>query len=235
MKKTILRLSRTIHKWAGLLLAVQILLWILGGLIMSSIPLEKVHGKHLAKRVLDNPLVKEDYIASLDKILNSISAEIVSVQWSHLFDIPVFIINTDHDAKVFNAQTGQPFAPLSEQQVRLLAKQHYTSNGEIESALLLDAPKEASRAIGKVWQVDFNDTWSTTLYFDPNSAELMSIRSDIWRIFDFFWMLHIMDYDEREDFNNPLLISFSASALIFTLSGIVLLFSSRYLPRKRRK
>ena len=58
-------------------------------------------------------------------------------------------------------------------------------------------------------------------------------RTDNWRLFDFVWMLHIMDYTERSNFNNPLLISFSAAALLFTVSGIVLLWQ-RFRPRKRR-
>jgi hypothetical protein len=108
-----------------------------------------------------------------------------------------------------------------------LAYHHYLGEDELESVLLLEtAPAEASRAIGSVWQVRFYDTWSTTLYFSPTSAELVSIRSDIWRLFDFVWMLHIMDYDEREDFNNPLLITFSISALLFTMTGFLLLFRS---------
>jgi len=36
-------------------------------------------------------------------------------------------------------------------------------------------------------------------------------------------MLHIMDYDTRDDFNHPLLVIAAASALLFALSGAVLL------------
>ena len=36
-------------------------------------------------------------------------------------------------------------------------------------------------------------------------------------------MLHIMDYEEREDFNHPLLISAGALALMTVLAGLVLL------------
>lgn len=28
---------------------------------------------------------------------------------------------------------------------------------------------------------------------------------DRWRVFDFLWMLHIIDFDSRDDFNHPLL------------------------------
>ncbi|MFT6661534.1 MAG: exosortase/archaeosortase [Maricaulis maris] len=48
-------------------------------------------------------------------------------------------------------------------------------------------------------------------------------RNDTWRVFDFFWMLHIMDYEERENFNNPLLITASVFALVTVLAGLLLL------------
>lgn len=49
------------------------------------------------------------------------------------------------------------------------------------------------------------------------------VRTDMWRLFGFFWMLHIMDYKERENFNHPLLISAAGLALITVLAGLVLL------------
>jgi len=44
-------------------------------------------------------------------------------------------------------------------------------------------------------------------------------------------MLHIMDYDEREDFNHPLLYLTALAALLFSLSGVVLIF---YTMRPRK-
>ncbi|MEL0657488.1 hypothetical protein V6257_21200, partial [Pseudoalteromonas issachenkonii] len=66
----------------------------------------------------------------------------------------------------------------------------------------------------------------TTLYLSENNGKVLTVRSTLWRIFEFFWMLHIMDYDQREDFNNPLLISFSANRVLFWLSGILLLIQN---------
>ena len=40
---------------------------------------------------------------------------------------------------------------------------------------------------------------------DAGSGEVTAVRHDRWRLFDWFWMLHIMDYDERSDFSTPLL------------------------------
>ena len=60
----------------------------------------------------------------------------------------------------------------------------------------------------------------------------------MWRFYDFFWMLHIMDYRGRDNFNNPLLRAFALTGLAFALSGVTLvgfrLHSGRYADDARR-
>ena len=58
----------------------------------------------------------------------------------------------------------------------------------------------------------------------PVRARVVRVRSDIWRRHDFFWMLHIMDYDTRDDFNSLLLIFAASLALFMSLSGVLLCF-----------
>lgn len=233
------RFIRKAHNWLGLVLGIQILFWIAGGVVMSVIPLEKVHGKHLATKTLPSQFSNSDYTFSVESLITRVQTEsssassIKHLAYTQFAGQPAYTIDTSVKRHVFHAKTGERFAPLTESQVIELAYQHYLGEDDLQSVLLLEsAPAEASRATGSVWQVRFYDTWSTTLYFSPTSAELVSIRSDIWRLFDFVWMLHIMDYDEREDFNNPLLITFSISALLFTMTGFLLLFRS-FVRRKR--
>jgi uncharacterized iron-regulated membrane protein len=64
------------------------------------------------------------------------------------------------------------------------------------------------------------------VYIDAVTGEVVARRNDLWRFYDFFWMLHIMDYGAREDFNNNLLRSSAALGWFFALSGIWLLFYS---------
>lgn len=233
MKRSLMRISRFIHKWAGLILAVQILFWILGGLVMSAIPLEKVHGKHLAKRTLDHSFTTSDYSYSLDSIIAATPAVIKRIDYAAILDNPLYIITTDDNQYAYDGRTGKFIEAFNNGQIEQVATKHYLGKAALKQVNLLDnIPQEVAFEGQQIWQVVFADTWGTTIYLSPSTAQVVTVRSDIWRIFDFFWMLHIMDYDERENFNNPLLISFSASALIFTLSGIVLLF---HTFRRRRR
>ena len=64
------------------------------------------------------------------------------------------------------------------------------------------------------------------MYFSPDTGELLARRHNLWRGFDFLWMLHIMDYETRDDVNNLLLRAASVTGLLFALAGIWLLFYS---------
>ena len=52
------------------------------------------------------------------------------------------------------------------------------------------------------------------IYIDPYSAKIVAIRSNQWRIWDFMWGLHIMDWNERDDIGNVFLKIFSILALL---------------------
>ncbi|MFA5937735.1 MAG: hypothetical protein WC809_00140 [Sinimarinibacterium sp.] len=70
----------------------------------------------------------------------------------------------------------------------------------------------------------------TTLYIAPATGQIVARRNDLWRIFDFVWMLLIMDYDECENFNHPPLIATATTALLFVLTGLCML-GYAFLPR----
>jgi len=84
-----------------------------------------------------------------------------------------------------------------------------------------------------VWRVEFDDSRSTVLYVSPDQGRVLARRNDMWRVFDFFWMLHIMDYSNRDNFNSPLLITASVIGWVLAVTGIWLVVL--WLMRRRKK
>ena len=76
------------------------------------------------------------------------------------------------------------------------------------------------------WRVDFEEGTSRSLYVAADTGTVAARRSTLWRVYDFLWSLHIMDFRNHEDFNTPLLIVATALGLIVVLTGIIL-FPSR--------
>ena len=74
------------------------------------------------------------------------------------------------------------------------------------------------------------DSKEINIYVDPFSKEIVAVRSNQWRIWDFMWGIHIMDWNERDNIGNIFLKIFSILALISALSGIYLFFTSSSKP-----
>lgn len=235
MDKRVFKYARKLHKWFGYILALQIFAWLLGGLVMSAIPLEMVHGKHLANRGVSNPFVAVDYSADINRLTSEFS-QLEKIEFTHRLSVPVLKLSGDKEERFYHGKSGEQLAPLTQHDVLEIAKLHYLGEQSTEATAnkLANGPREAGYR-ENIWRVEFADTVATTLYIHERSGQVLTVRSTIWRIFDFFWMLHIMDYDEREDFNNPLLISFAFFSVLFCITGILLLFQNKPWQRSKRK
>ena len=79
-----------------------------------------------------------------------------------------------------------------------------------------------------LYKIESSDETSENInvYVDPYSAKIVAIRSNQWRIWDFMWGIHIMDWNERDNIGNIFLKVFSILALLSALSGIYLFLSA---------
>ena len=217
-----------LHKWVGLVIGLQVLLWIAGGLYMSAVPLPWVHGKPLLTDAAP-PAPPESLLMRSAARQNNVELNLSkyrTIRWLHAPQGWLLLTTGFDDATHFWQvdRDGLRLAESpSEQELQQLALSRYAGNGKIISIEHLPiAPTEASGIDHAVVAIQFDDWINTTFYLHPISAEILKVRSDIWRLFDVFWMLHIMDYESRSDFNNPLLIVSAFIALFFTLTGMVL-------------
>ena len=87
------------------------------------------------------------------------------------------------------------------------------------------------------WRVDFEDGAGRSLYVAADTGAVTARRSTLWRVYDFLWGLHIMDWRGHENFNSPLLIIATALGLIVLVTGIIMMPSRLGLNawRRRRK
>lgn len=60
-------------------------------------------------------------------------------------------------------------------------------------------------------------------YVAQNTGAVTARRSDLWRLYDTFGALHIMDWQNREDFNHPLIIIVTLITLLSLIAGIALI------------
>jgi uncharacterized iron-regulated membrane protein len=224
------RFVRQLHRWVGLLVGIQVLFWVLGGFIMSVLQLDAVRGDPVRAQAPPVPLDARVALVPLERVLaDARFAGATAATLQRWLGHAVYRIEHPDGARLVDAADGRLLSPLDEAAARAVAKADYAGSGAIAAVEWVEAAEGGAEYRGRelpLWRVRYDDARDTTLYISPQTGAVVARRNDLWRAFDFVWMLHIMDYEEREDFNHPLLIATAGTALLFVLSGAAMLFFS---------
>lgn len=222
------------HKWAGLVLGVQVLLWFASGLFMALFPIDEVRGSHLAEKATWT--LSDVTVIPIEIAMTAYEGELAGASLTSIAGEPAYALIGDKGTQLINARTGKAWEPIGENAIRLAAGKYYKGEGKIVALRrLTETPKEYRRP-PPVWQLEYDDSSRTRLYLDAETAELRAVRTRLWRIYDFMWMLHIMDYDTRDNFNSWWLRLAAFLALLFSISGLMLVVQRIFLrPKPRRK
>lgn len=228
-------LARRTHKWFSLIMGVQALFWIVSGLYMTAIHIDIIHGDHLI-RTPDAKPIATDGLVEPSAILKG-ADRTSSLRLVQQLDQPLYILTDASGQALYDARSGQKLPLIDEAGARRRAERIYAPEGGVVKAeLLTEIPGEIRGRAAPIWRVEFEGMWRPTLYLSPHTGELLSRRHDLWRGFDFFWMLHIMDYETRDNMNNALLKVATWMMVATSLSGAwLLIFSFRRKRRVRKK
>ncbi len=213
---------RKIHKWVGLLVGLQLLLWMLSGLVMGLLPQDLVKGNH--NRAAVAPALP---LGGIGPPVQPISSQAMrSATLTYFMGEPVMRVVTDEGISLRNAETGELIL-IDKARAIALAKSDYSGPGKVVSADRMEAPfQDLRKHTGPVWRIRFDDAENSTLYLSAEDGRMLERRNAYWQVFDFFWMLHTMDYQGRDNFNNSLVITVALFALWIGISGLVVWFDS---------
>ena len=193
---------RKIHRYLSIFIAIQLLLWTISGIYFAFNKIELIRG--------------EQYRLPLDKefrIFTRLDQQIIE---ENINGIKTY--STYPDGKKINVLTQEEALVIAKIKTSLIPI----------NATLITEDSAGSEYRGRplpLYKISTDTKDKINIYVNPMTGDILSIRSDSWRIWDFFWALHIMDYKDRENINNILLKIFSILALVTSVSGIVLFFS----------
>lgn len=221
----------------SLIVGMQALLWLISGIYMVVVDLDFIHGDHLVRNMRD-PLPADVSDLVPFSAIRSRFPQATEIALDSWMGAPHYRIRDPFGAHLVDATTGALRSPLSEADAIDVAQYHYRGEGEIASSKLLteiaEVPNEVRGRALPLWQIEFNDFGSTSFYISAMQGDLVTRRHTFWRIFDFVWMLHIMDYESREDVNNTLFRVAAVLGLIMSLLGVWLLYFSFHKGRGTR-
>lgn len=232
--------ARTLHKWLGLLVGLQILIWLATGLYMVVVNIDFIHGDPLVKNMQQTVLVPDPSLLSM-AMLRSKYPDARQIGLRPVMGKTFYTVATADKRYLIDPGTGAIESPLDEETARQIASYHFAGDAQVINTSLInsDPPMEIQTRRLPLWRIDFDDRLATSFYIDPYNGSLVTRRHQYWRIFDFLWMLHIMDYEDRSDAHNPLLVFAQITGLAFAITGAWLLFYSfsgrRQSKRTERK
>lgn len=228
---------RKSHRWLGLVLGVQFFFWTIGGLYFSWTNIDDIHGDGQRRPV---PHLQGNVrLAAPELALAGGADSIHSLQLVNVLNKPYYFISYSSKGQkqqvLADAQTGKPRGPITREEAVQISRLHFNGDPKVEKVEYLTSTHGHHEYREKplpAWAVSFRKPSPTTVYISAGIGRVESFRNNQWRVFDFLWMMHTMDYKERDNINNWLLRLFSVFGLATILSGFVLFWATR--RRKRR-
>jgi uncharacterized membrane protein YkoI len=238
-------LARRTHRYLGLFLGIQFLLWTIGGLYFSWSDMDYIHGDYQRKAA---PMLQvRDSLASPNLVLKNLATQhpIDQVVSIHLIDVlgkPTYrveIVPGMHHKMIFlaDAATGEIRPALSKKEAMAMAIQQFNGPPKVTKVQYLTSTNghhEYRENPLPAYAIRFDHPSRTTVYVATELGAVTKFRNEKWRIFDFLWMLHTMDYQSRDNLGNVLLRVFSIMGLCTIASGFLLFWLSRKRVKTER-
>lgn len=231
----------TLHRWLGLVISLQLLAWSVGGFVFSVLDIRAVRGELDSTVPAERPL-GYDAIETLSEPIRSM-LERSDARHSTQLTLIDRGLGAHWEARDANSAVvarftldGRRAETLTVEDAAELARRDFKHSAEVSAVVLYesDPPIEYRGRPLPAFRVEFDHPKDTHIYVDASTGEITARRNRSWRVFDFFWMLHTMDYKGRDNFNHPLLTAASVLAVGTSASGIAL-WGWRALSRIRKK
>jgi hypothetical protein len=222
------RLHKTasrIHRWLALIVGAQLLIWFTSGALMSFLPIGTVRGEHLVDRDSVAPLPPGVRFADPGKFSARAGAPVTAIRWHMIGSRAVAEVTSGKKVQLFDAESGAPLPPIDGALATAIANAGWKSAAKPSSKpTRISSESSEYRGALPAWRIDFDDPDSTRVFVAADTGKITAVRTGTWRLYDFFWGLHIMDWKNHENFNTPWLLAFALGGLFLGLAGSVLLF-----------
>lgn len=208
------------HKWLALIVGVQILFWFGSGLFFAAFPIEQVRSEH---RIAEHPAaVLSAPMRDVSPLLPEAPTRVTYER--DVLGAPVAVAEfSERRPILIDLADWRVASPLSAEAAEQIARAYVAGSPRVREHRLITEETPEYRGVLPAWRIAFDDGEGLAVYVAADTARVTARRSDLWRVYDALWALHIMDWRDHENFNTGLLILTTLTALIVTLAGFVLI------------
>ena len=220
-----MKLVWKLHKWIALVVGLQVLGWVLGGLIMTVLPIEKVRGEHRLSHRAPPALNLKSILPVAEAARRADLGEISSATLKSTPRGPVWELSMEGGGEAwYDAITGENVDEIPERLAKQAAVAAYSGPGRpIRVSYVPDVPIKTG-ASGSAYLVEFDDPERTRFYMSSFTGELISQRSNLWSFYNFFYEIHVLDFSGSQNYNHPIIVSAAALTLMIVLTGFIMLW-----------
>lgn len=226
-RKTALKIRKT-HRYLGLFIGIQFLMWTISGIYFSWTDIGQIHGD-LFRNLEYQPKAFNNLISpsQLD-----VTEGIQTIEIRDIKGVPYYWINQSH---LYNASNGKLKKGITEAEALYVANQFMDSSLAVSGVARInevDKKYEYREKLLPAYVISYNNDEALKSYVSVNDGKFQTVRHRSWRWFDFLWMTHTMDYEGRDNFNTIILRIFSLLGLITVLSGFLVWYTSSLSIRR---
>ncbi|MGE0743109.1 MAG: PepSY domain-containing protein [Hyphomonadaceae bacterium] len=211
--------ASAVHKWLALVIGVQILFWVASGLFFAIYPIERVRSEHRIAESAAAPLARIP--ADIAPLLSATPTRLSYERDATGREVAVAEFDGAPPALI-ELESMRVLSPLDERAAMDIARAHVAGAPVVREVQLIERESPQYRGALPAWRVAFDDGEGLAVYVAANTGRVTARRSDLWRVYDALWALHIMDWRDHENFNTGLLIFTSFMALIVIAAGFIL-------------
>lgn len=214
------RIIRLGHRYFGIIIGIQFVFWTISGLFFAWTNITEIRGDHLRKKASAIE-IKDELIAP--SIFLKKNTELKSLQLVTVFERPYYRVETTNKkVELVDAQTGVSRKSVSKKEAVRIADAALKNPSEVIKTDLLTSTNGHHEYRDKqlpAWAVEYSEPSGLVVYISADDGQVRSVRTSNWRIFDFLWMLHTMDFFTRDNINNWALRVFSVLGILMLVSG----------------
>jgi hypothetical protein len=221
-----------------LFIGLQLVVWSVSGAYMVVMDIHYIHGDSLVVEKTQRIMPKKVNFSFKQLLRKYPQAN--QIELGLMLDKAVYRFSIENKKMLISAENGKPLSPINEGLAIEIAKQNYVDKEVVIANTQLiteNPPTEVSARHLPVWRIDFDDFASPSFYISANSATLVTKRHSFWRVFDWMFVFHVMDYSDGEP-DNKLLLIVSLLAFIGSIFGLVLTYfrlAPKYNNQVRQK
>ncbi len=221
-----------------LFIGSQFVIWSVTGAYMVFFDIDYIHGDSLI--INHQSKIKPENLTYSSQALFQQYPSAINLSVGVLLDREVYRFNFSKQQVIVDAANGELLSPLNSDRALALAKHFYAGDGKVINVELIttNPPFELSARHLPAWRIDFDNLGAPALYIAAYSGKVVTKRHNFWRLFDWMFRFHIMEYGDEQDVSNWLLFCLALLALLAAFSGLVLTYfkviKPMILQRKNR-